>query len=813
MFKQLGIVAAMLFFAVTVNAQDCRIELKGTITDFHDGEPLAFAQLYIKDLQKGTSTNEKGEYVLRNLCAGDYDMVITHFECETKTVRISIRDDMVQDFTLEHHINDLDQVKVVADIHDDHESTQSSTRIDEKTINEYSGATLGDALATVQGVSVLKTGNSVTKPIIHGLYGSRVAIVNDGLRQQDQEWGVEHAPNIDINSASNIRVVKGSSALRYGGDAIGGTILIDPERVIVKDTLKGKFISQLQSNGRGGSATASVGNYHESGWYQQGTLTYKRLGDYDAPDYVLSNTGSSTYAANLALGYQKFEYGGSIKYSFYDSELGILRASHIGNSADLVRSINSGQPTVINEFTYDIEPPKQAVQHHGLQVNAYKRLEGLGKLELDYTFQFNNRLEFDIRRGENAGKASLDIDLQTQTLGTYLLIDRIDDTEIELGIDGVTQANRPNADTGIRRLIPDYDSYRVGGFAGINHRPSDNWLLDAGVRYDYYNISATKFYFTSRWEGLGYDQQFPQFEVGEINNQIETVPEFGYDLFAFSAGAKYFAGDHYDFSVNLSSANRAPNPSELFSDGLHHALATIELGKLDLRKEQSYKLNFIAHKSALERSTGVDVEVNPYINFVQDYIQLIPTGLETTIRGAFPIYQYEQVNAVLAGVDVGANWNIYESALDGVDNLDKLALHSRFSYIYGQNRTNDEPLINMPPAQFFNELIWSNGLVNNLELRLSNQSVLKQTRFPDNDYLTDIRIDQQTIETVLVEISESPAAYSLWNVGAGYAFAKAKINLRVNNVLNTTYRNYLNRQRFYAEDIGRDIQLQFIYNF
>lgn len=81
---------------------------------------------------------------------------------------------------------------------------------------------------------VLKTGNSVVKPIIHGLYGSRVAIVNDGMRQQDQEWGVEHAPNIDINTASTIEVIKGASALRYGGDAIGGTILITPARVIAK---------------------------------------------------------------------------------------------------------------------------------------------------------------------------------------------------------------------------------------------------------------------------------------------------------------------------------------------------------------------------------------------------------------------------------------------------------------------------------------------------------------------------------------------------------------------------------------------------
>jgi iron complex outermembrane receptor protein len=809
MFYKILMGAALFMCVVTLQAQDCNLELKGSVKDFHDGEPLAFAQLYLKELQRTVSTATDGSYRIPNLCAGTYTLIVTHYDCETKTIKISIDQNMVKDILLEHHINDLQQVQVIADVHDDHTTTQSSTRIEQSTINDYSGATLGDALATVQGVTALKTGNSVVKPVIHGVFGSRVTIVNDGLRQQDQEWGVEHSPNIDVNSASNIEVIKGATALRYGGDAVGGTIVIEPERVISKDTLKGKLISQLQSNGRGGSISGSVNNYNDSGWFQQSTLTYKRLGDFEAPDYVLSNTGNQTYAANLAVGFHKFEYGASIKYSFYDTELGILRASHIGNVTDLVRSINTRQPTIIRDFTYAIDPPKQKVQHHGLQINAYKRFEGLGKLEIDYSFQFNNRLEFDIRLGENAGRASLDLDLQTQTLAAYLLLDNMDKTEIELGIDGLYQVNRPNPATGIRRLIPDYESQKLGGFASINHRVNDQWLLDAGVRYDYYNINATKFYLQSRWEGLGYDQQFPQFEIGEQDNQILTNPEFEYNLFAFSAGAKYFAGEHYDFSINLSSANRAPNPSELFSDGLHHALATIELGQLDLKKEQSYKLNLVAHGVV----GSVDFELNPYVNLINDYMQLIPTGVESTIRGAFPVYQYQQINATLAGVDLGLKWDIFSKDLQESNLSENLVLNSRFSYIYGQNRTDDEPLIDMPPPQFFNELVWSNGVFNNLEFQLSNQSLLKQNRFPDNDYNVEVPDDQGNFSTERVMISESPAAYSLWNVGASYAFAKAKLNLRVNNVFNTTYRNYLNRQRFYADDIGTDVQLQFIYNF
>lgn len=821
MFRNTLIAIAVFFSFCYVQAQDCNLVLKGTITDFHDSKPLAFGQIYVVQLQRTFTSSTDGSYEISGLCPGRYNITVSHYDCNTKELNIKITQNKTLNIKLEHHINDLEEIKVIADVHEDRNSTQSSTRILSETIQQYSGASLGDALATVPGVSSLKTGNSVVKPVIHGLYGSRVAIVNDGLRQQDQEWGIEHAPNIDINSASNIEIVKGASALRYGGDAIGGTILINPARVIAKDTLRGLAILQGQTNGRGGSATTTINNYRASGWYQQATLTYKKLGDFEAPDYVLSNTSSETTAVSVGAGFKTFEYGASAKYSFYNSQIGILRASHIGSASDLVRSINSRQPLIINDFTYNIDPPKQEVAHHGLQFNAYKRFAGFGKIIMDYALQFNNRKEYDIRIGDNAGRASLDIDLLTQNVSVYSLMDTYENTTIEAGVDYMYQTNKPDASTGVRRLIPDYNAYKIGAFASITHNPSEKWVLDAGLRYDHYNIDATKFYFQSRWEDLGYDQSFPNFELGREGNQIKTNPVLQYDLFAFTAGTKYLINDQYDIGLNLSSANRAPNPSELFSDGLHHALATIELGKLDLNEEKSYKINatFHANKGPL------DIEINPYINFVNDFIQLIPDGIETTIRGAFPVFQYEQINARLYGIDAHASYDFFTSSRDknkeqtavqtDLKSQKLLRLETNFSYIHGTDTSKDVALIDMPPLQIQSQLTWFNAFVNNLDFKISNQSVFQQNRFPDNNFPVTIPNNQGELITTVVDISGTPEAFSLWNVGVGYAFAKAntKINLTVNNLLNTEYRNYLNRQRFYADEVGRDLQIQLIYNF
>ena len=802
----------LLLSTLQAGAQNCNYTLSGTVKDFHNGENLELAVVYITPLQKSVSTDAEGKFAIKDLCSGTYDLRVSHISCETKTISVTLAVDKNITVRLEHHVEELTDVNVEANLRDNSDETAIVQRVETETIEKFSGATLGDALATIEGVNILKTGNSITKPIIHGLFGSRVAIVNNGLRQQDQEWGVEHAPNIDLNNADNIHVVKGASALRYGGDAIGGTIVINPRRVLSKDTLMGKAILTAQSNGRGGTATASFNNFNKSGWYQQGTFTAKRLGDFESPDYVLSNTGSETYAANFTAGFRKFEYGIEANYSYYRASLGILRSAHIGNSADLVRSINSGEPFVIRDFTYDIEAPKQEVDHHALQLKTFKRFSDLGKLSLDYGFQFNNRLEFDIRRGERSDLPSLDMDLLTHNLAAHLAIDRFDDLSLEIGVDGMYQDNTPDARTGVRRLIPDYNSFRIGSFAAAKWEFSEKWLFEAGLRYDYFDINAQKFYFTSRWEELGYDQQFPQFEVRESTNQIYTEPVFDYDLLAFTIGARYNVDEHQSASINLSTANRAPNPSELFSDGLHHALATIELGRLDLEKEESFKFN-----SSYKLSyNSFDLGVNPHINLIQNYIQLEPRGVEFTTRGSFPVDEYRQSDAFIAGVDVSASYQFDKirnsESQQSVTSMEPAALlSSSFSYIYGQDRDLDRPLIDMPPAQFQLQFTLYDAFLNDLDFEVGMNHVWEQKRFPDTDFMTDVIRDDGTIESVEVNVSQPPGAYTLLNAGVSYAFAKARLSLSVQNLLNTSYRNYLNQLRYYADDVGRNVQLQFIY--
>ena len=261
MFKNLATLI-LLLSAYILSAQDCNNNLSGKVFDFHDNSLLAGALVYVQGLEISVMSDVDGNYNLQGLCDGTYKMIISHPECDPIYLDVEIQGNTVQDFLLEHHIEELEEVKVVG------EAAQKSTTGQEvslktETIEQYSSATLGDALKEIGGVSSLNTGSNIVKPSIHGLSGSRVLILNDGVRMQDMEWGDEHAPNVDINSAGTISVIKGASALQYGGDAIGGVIIMDQQITTLRDTLYGKTLLNGMTNGRGGNV--STGRFEWQG--------------------------------------------------------------------------------------------------------------------------------------------------------------------------------------------------------------------------------------------------------------------------------------------------------------------------------------------------------------------------------------------------------------------------------------------------------------------------------------------------------------------------------------------------------------------
>src|SRR5690606_33051735 len=158
-------------------------------------------------------------------------------DCETFSKEIKVESDIDLTINLEHHSGDIEAVT----IHGNHPIAGSVMirTLSQEDISRNSTDNLGNLLKNISGLTALKTGNNISKPVIHGLYGTRISVINNGVKMAEQEWGVEHAPNVDINQFEHIDVVKGASALKYGNESVGGVVVLEPAVVPKKDTLTG----------------------------------------------------------------------------------------------------------------------------------------------------------------------------------------------------------------------------------------------------------------------------------------------------------------------------------------------------------------------------------------------------------------------------------------------------------------------------------------------------------------------------------------------------------------------------------------------
>jgi iron complex outermembrane receptor protein len=280
-----------------------------------------------------------------------------------------------------------------------------------------------------------------------------------------------------------------------------------------------------------------------------------------------------------------------------------------------------------------------------------------------------------------------------------------------------------------------------------------------------------------------------------------TNPVFNYHNISAAIGLTYDINNKNKVLTNVSMAMRPPNPAELFSEGLHHSAARIEIGDLRNDQETSYRWSGTYNY----QSYNTNVVVEAFYNYINNYIVIEPTGTEQTIRGAFPVWQYRQTNAQLFGIDLSATHKFSE----------RFSFSNKSSFIKGYEINNDRPLIDIPAVRTINSIEFNKAEWNNFNTTLTSEFVFRQNEFPDNNFEQFIAAEDTF---VLVDVSTPPAAYHLlnWKAGVDFKISKKSIlnaNLSVNNILNTNYRDYLNRLRYFADDLGRNVMLQLKVNY
>lgn len=744
-------------------ASNCNFKLRGIVKDAHNNASLPYATIFIKGTQIATVSDSVGHFYFENLCAGNYVLVSSHLDCENVELAVNLSKNTAITILQEHHSKELHQLVIAAQ----RTASQQSLNMSSLGIREMEasqGKALGEMLKSISGVNSLQTGNSISKPIIHGLHSNRIIIMNNSVRQEGQQWGSEHGPEIDPFVADKISVIKGAAGVRYGPDAIAGVVLIEPNALRDSTGYDASINIVGASNGKQGTISGilngNIKQFNGLSFRIQGTL--KQAGNSKAPDYFLKNTGFTEKNFSLAAAYQKNNFGTSIFYSKFNTKLGILAAAHIGNLSDLERAFNSNVPLDSAGFTYKIQRPYQSIVHDLIKWNSYINLNRAGKIIYTLSRQSDNRSEYDKHGPRNDSLAALnkpELDFIIHTLIHEILyeLQHHKKYNIVVGYSNMHQANSYNG----RYFIPNFNNKGWGTFLIENYKHK-NFFAEAGIRYDERKL-----------------------RVFQEKNGFIRQPLFSYKKLSGLIGAGFLFKNH-ELKLNFGTGWRAPAVNELFANGVHHGAAAVEIGDENLLPESNFNTSFWWGIKTMQKLSG---EIEIYQNTIQHFIYLIPVQPATqTIRGAFPTFKYKQVNALLRGIDIQLKYplsNYFNVIVKG-------------SYLYALNTDNKSRLTQMPQNIVEPSLIWEPKITNqkwsNLYLKLSYLMVAKAIKVSnDEDYLAP------------------PNAYQLLNIDAGinYVIKKQKLNfgISITNVLNSKYRSYLNRYRYFADDLGTNVSM------
>ena len=773
MYNKIILSFLILLITQVLLGQSCHFQISGSVYDLNTGFPMQEVSVEIPDIKSGTYTDSLGQYVINNICFGQYHLQVSHIGCETEKYFIDIKADTILDIWLDHASHELEAVEI--DAQQEVKRNPSQTEIKQKDIEKNAEKSLTQLISSMPGVSSISNGNSISKPVINGMYGNRLSILNNGIAQSGQQWGNDHSPEIDPNVAAKIRLVHGAESLKYPGTNLGTILLVEPKPIGHDPHLHGRVSGFYDTNGRQFGSNIQAQTYNKFlSWKFNGTI--KKGGDRFTPSYFLTNTGNREYDGSLQLEKSISDKTFSTLYlSSFNSQLGILRGSHIGNLNDLEEAFYRDEPFFTSEkFSYNIEAPNQKVNHHLAKLDIKHFLNVNAWIDYTLSSQLNERKEFDVRRGGRSDIPALSLNQWNHYASlTYNNEDPNKNWYLYSGLQVriTDNTNRPN--TGILPLIPDYIEDESTAFLVLkNEKPKHTTNL--GIKYSFV------YQYVARIE------TGPPLYVQDYKNT--------YHNFSIAAGHEYLISKTKKISGDLFFSTRNPAINELYSNGLHQGVSGIELGNITLNKEKSLRATLGYSTTWFDK---LKVQGQAYYQYINDFIYLLPSDeLRLTIRGAFPVYQYEQTNGRFVGLDTKIAYNILkytDIVLSG-------------SYLSAKNTDTGQGLVYMP----------ANNLRAEINLEYPNpqsHSVIKNFNFTGgvlhNFKKTDIDENQDFLPV--------PEAYSLLYLSLGGDFRVSEktlsVTLKVDNLLNTKYRDYLNRLHYFADEMGRNISMNLSYEF
>ena len=743
--------------------------LTGIINDAKTSLPLAGATIYLPDNKTGTVANDKGEYHFASINSGKYLVEVSYQGYGTIIENVLINGETVHNFSLLPSVREQEAVTVtgVSFATRIKQNPQPINIVKHSDLLNTTSTNVIDALSkTVPGLSVLTTGPAVAKPFIRGLGYNRVVTVNDGVRQEGQQWGDEHGIEIDDYSVQRIDVLKGPASLMYGSDAIAGVINIQSQLPAPEGNLKANFQSEYQTNNNLRGFYGNIAGT-KKGFSWNAYADYKGAQDYKNKydGYVFN---SKFYNKNIGgmLAYAGSWGNSRILLTNFDQHLGIVEGDRNDSTGAFIKPLPGGGEADATNMDFkkiDPEIPFQHIRHFKVTSDNTFNI-GKNTLDLVVAFQRNQRQEFGNPDDVNTPDAWFD--LKTINYAARFHLPSNKNWKTAFGLNGMYQTNTNRAD---EVIIPNYNLFDAGIFLFTQYI-KNKWSLSGGLRFDDRHVEG---------KAMTVDNE-PKF-----NNFKKDFSNI-----SGSAGFAYQATKALTLKMNIARGFRAPNFAELASNGAHEGTNRYEIGNNNLKSEVSTQADAGIEIATEHVSLLASVFYNHLDNFIfyekmqnvagADSILIDPeTGSELNV------FRFDQHTANLYGAEIHVDIHPHP--------LDWLHFENTFSYTRGKFNTAIDGSTNIPfiPAARWDCELKGNFLSNAKTIKNLYVSINGDYYFEQNHPFTGYNTETAT------------GGYYLLNAGLGTDVAsKGKtifsIHLAAVNIADIAYQNHLDRLKYTA---------------
>ncbi len=642
------ILLAVLLAATGAGGQE--VALSGSVRDAA-GRPLAQAQVSIPRLSRSTTADVQGRFVFRNLPAGTYRVQASRmgYAPAVREVAVGGAGEARAEFELQATPLTLDEIQVTATPveADARVVAQATTQLSGKGLERSLAGTVAQTVAGQPGIRVRYNGPAASVPIMRGLTGDRILILQDGQRSSDLAGSaVDHAVTIDPLTAQRIEVVRGPATLLYGNNALGGVVNVisgDIPTSIprgVEGVLAAQTESALPGAGSSFRVSAPLGERWavsvRGGARGSGDV---RIGDDPVLGDRLGNTDARNWSAAAGAGYAGARGGGG----------GAVRAYRFA-------------------YGLPVPPGTAPVRLRGDRWEATAR----GQLELASALFPSLRADATLQdyahdETDEADAVQMSFALRTRTANVLLRQGALG--PFREGAWGVSALGKEYASTGPAALTPAADS-RAWGVFGFQELALGRAALQLGARYDHYGIAS---------------HDSPKFGPG-----VERT----FRAFSGSAGVRVPLSASISAAATVARSFRAPTVEELFSGALHAGTGSVEYGTATLKAERGTGLEALVRV----RNRRWNGQLVAYENRIGEYVHLV--AQPDTVVGGHPVrvFRYAQGDAVLRGVEGSLEWAAHPHLVVGVSG-DALRAGQR----------DGTPLSFMPAPRAGTLVRWDNG--------------------------------------------------------------------------------------------------------